>query len=263
MYGNIYAAGTLIDSSKYSVVKWDGISWSKLGIASAIPMTGPIWKIAADRIGNVYAAGFSENSSGSYYVAKWDGTSWSELGSDTNALNANGPIFSVVTDSNMNVYAAGAFSNSVGKSYVAKWNGSKWVELGTGSNGLNGNGEIYSVAISSAHVVFTGGNFTDSATQDEGTSYVAYYQMDKEDLPKIYDECLFEIFPNPCNNILNIQSDKSVWHMPYYITDLSGKIVNFGYIYDRHTVVNIASAPRGSYLFVIPEKKYCLKFEKR
>ena len=79
--GNIYTAGDFTNGSSWAngnkyVAKWDGISWSELGVGGLNGLTGysRINSICTDALGNIYAAGLFVNSSGNRYVAKYTQT---------------------------------------------------------------------------------------------------------------------------------------------------------------------------------------------
>jgi hypothetical protein len=109
--GNVYAAGNLdlFPSVNENVVKWDGTTWSNLGILN---VNGAILTMCFDINRNLYAGGYFTDTTGQGYIAKWDGTAWNELGTGTNALNANGAIFGVCTDAIGNIYTGGFFTDT-------------------------------------------------------------------------------------------------------------------------------------------------------
>ena len=139
--GNIYVGGFFTNGSgpglgKYYVAKFNGTSWSELGGLNALNANAPIFTLAVDIQGNVYAGGAFTNSSGRCYIAKWTAATntWSELGG-LNGLNANGAIHTIALDGSGNVYAAGSFT-TINRfvAYVARWNGTSWSPLGPAEN---------------------------------------------------------------------------------------------------------------------------------
>ena len=186
--GNLYAAGSFTDSTYWNqgypyVAKWNGTNWSELGTGSnKLKPNCPIRAIAADKQGNIYAAGqFTDSlpvlNGGHYYVAKWDGSHWSKLGTGSQAINANGSISHLTIDNIGNVYAIGGFTDSTiggqGHKYVAKWNGTTWSALGVGTNALLANGSINTIATDKNGNVYVAGTFTDSAVLSKGHPYIA------------------------------------------------------------------------------------------
>jgi len=164
---NLYAAGSFTDVAynigKRYVAKWDGNSWSQLGIAAnAINANATISCMSVDKDDSLYVGGAFTNASGKYYVAKWNGTSWRELGTGPNALNADGAIGTIAVDKLGNVYCGGNFRTDFTDYYVAKWNGTSWSKMISG--GRNGR--------------FIDPIF-DLATDKNDDVYVAsYYQVD-------------------------------------------------------------------------------------
>ncbi len=138
--------------------------WSELGGA---PFNNGIISIATDISGNVYAAGYF-NDSNKFYIGKWNGTEWNELG----GAPFNLQIESIAIDTGGNVYAGGDFTDANSKHYVAKWDGTSWSELG----GAPFNNQIVSIAIDASGNVYAGGDFTDANSKHyvakwDGTSW--------------------------------------------------------------------------------------------
>jgi hypothetical protein len=159
---NIYAGGRFETAGGVSanrIAKWDGASWSALGVG----MDDSVNAIAVNGT-DLYAVGFFFNAGGNTArgVAKWDGSSWSALGngafSDVWAIAVSGP----------DVYIAGGFSSACGgipAHYVAKWDGTSWSALGSGLNH-----RAFSLAISD-YKLYVGGEFT--AAGQKGCNFVA------------------------------------------------------------------------------------------
>lgn len=112
---NLYVIVYNTTTAIYSVVKWNGTTWSSLGNLNG---NSYISALAVDLNGNVYAGGNFTNASGKHFVAKWDGSNWEELGG-ANSLGANDEILALAIDSRGYVYAGGKFTNSSGEAYVA------------------------------------------------------------------------------------------------------------------------------------------------
>ena len=181
--GNIYVSGSFTDSitpyiGHHYVAKWDGTNWSRLGGYSHI-FNSSIRTMAADRWGNIYAAGNVSDTTlvslGHKCVYKWDGTNWSALGSGSHALpTGNYTIRHITVDRAGNVYAIGdGFTDANGNYFVEKWDGTSWDTLGKGSHALNANDIINTLVLDGAGNLYVGGNFTDSANSAHGSLYVA------------------------------------------------------------------------------------------
>ncbi len=176
---NVYAAGAFTNGSSWwngfeYVAKWDGVSWSELGVGgSSLNAHGTINSICIDRSGNVYAAGNFYNSYGESYVAKWNGSYWSELP----GLHANLFINSICVDDSMNIYAGGTFSDTAGHKYVAKWTQATntWSALGAGFDSAMTNAYITVVRVDDAFNVFAAVNFQHLASS---TSFTNIFKWD-------------------------------------------------------------------------------------
>ena len=168
--GNLYVYGGNTGTS-YSVEKWNGAAWTTVGAADSASnagiiadssnnlfrssgyiyeWTGSVWELinpvyamyqcylAADRIGNLYAARYNSTLS-KYVVYKWNGSLWSTLEADV--LGGN---YSMAVDSDNNVY----FSDY----YIRKWTGSDWVTIESEANyntryfAPDENGNLFSLA---------------------------------------------------------------------------------------------------------------------
>ena len=202
--------------------------------------------ICSDSSGNIYAAGYFDNSSGKKYVAKWDGTSWSELGG-LNGLAANSDIRSICSDASGNIYAAGDFINSAGKKYVAKWNGISWSELG-GLGGLSAGQGIFSICTDPSGNIYAGGHFVNSSPWFN--KYVAVYST-TTGLNLNEDVQNFIVFPNPARNKINVKADAKLLGSAYSLFDNAGRIVLSGLIISENTTVEIDNLSNGTYFFNI------------
>jgi len=146
-WGNVYAAGRFKDSvlpkGHYFVAKWDGFSWSELGIGgNALNADSTINLVTTDDLGNVYATGYFTNDSNKAYIAMWNGSSWSELSSGTNSLpiaslqNYN-QINALATSPSGKVYASFVIYDSL-NSYtgykIYEWYHASWHDIGSSSD---------------------------------------------------------------------------------------------------------------------------------
>ena len=127
--GNMYAGMTR------DVYKWNEatFSWNELGSGvnslRATLAVSAVNCIAADGLGNIYAAGTMNNAKGKLCVAKWNGIRWSILDNDTTSFNvtSNYGIISMAADKKGFVYVAGSYN---GAPYgISKWDGISWTKL--------------------------------------------------------------------------------------------------------------------------------------
>jgi len=161
--GNLYVGGSFTNvqvgavpfSAADYIAKWNGLTWSALGMGEAPAygaLNGDVNAIAISG-SDIYAGGSFHNvdNKGTVlntadYIAKFDGTDWSALGSngsDNGSLNAT---INAVVINGSNIYVGGNFSDVnnngsvlVAADHLAKWNGAAWSALG--NNGA-GNGSL-------------------------------------------------------------------------------------------------------------------------
>jgi hypothetical protein len=127
-------------------------------------MSGPIYALASDNAGTLYAGGSASNIDGNPaadFIAAFDGT-WRALGSGPGvgggAMNAS--VRALVSDG-VNVYAGGEASDIAGiagANRVARWDGT-WHAMG--SNYFSTPGSVRALA-RFGPFVFAGGNFLDA-----------------------------------------------------------------------------------------------------
>ena len=126
--GDLYAGGFFDTAGGVvanSIAKWNGITWSPLGVG--VPNSVSVLAVSG---ANVYAGGYTGRDD--YPIQKWNGSSWSSLPTlgTYNYINA----FAV---SGCDLYVGGSFSSAggVSASCIAKWNGNAWSPLGSGVSG--------------------------------------------------------------------------------------------------------------------------------
>jgi hypothetical protein len=195
--GDLYAGGEFTQAGAApasSIARWDGTSWSPMGIGPARPggTNNVVFALAVSG-SDVYVGGNFTTAGrvAASRVAKWNGTSWSPLGTGVDAtvyalaVSGNDALGAGMTGGNVSelavsgndLYAAGGFRTAGGVTAngIAKWNGTSWSALGTGSS----NGFISALAVSGADV-YVGGQFTaiggvtaNSIAKWNGTSWSA------------------------------------------------------------------------------------------
>ncbi len=130
------------------IAKWDGSDWSNVGSngggqgAISGGGGGPVYALAADGAGNLYAGGSFTNvfdGSGNPmpaadYLVKWNGGAWSALGSGSGGNGSLNNAVYALAISGTDVYVGGWFvdvsnggSTLTAADYIAKWNGSHLV----------------------------------------------------------------------------------------------------------------------------------------
>jgi hypothetical protein len=120
--------------------------------------SGPVYALAVDAAGNLYAGGDFTAAGGvsANRIAIWDGNAWSALGS-----GMNDPVNALAVDAAGNLYAGGRFTTAGGASanHIATWDGSAWSALGSGMDG-----PVYALAVDGAGNLYAGGGFTTAGT---------------------------------------------------------------------------------------------------
>lgn len=142
--GNLYIGGAFDavgNTAAYFVAKWDGSTWSSLGLG----MDNGVEAFAFSPDGSVYASGAfltATNDDGTAVnvngIAEWDGSQWWPLGDGVTGGVYGFFYVDALAVSGTNLYAGGYFSSMGGvpASYIAQWNGSEWSSLGSGLDGV-------------------------------------------------------------------------------------------------------------------------------
>ena len=208
-HGNIYAAGSFIDSlGYYYVAKWNGTTWAELGNDSnALHANGAIYALITDTTGHIYAAGDFYDTLGNFYIAKWNDSAWVELSNPALDQTAifGGPIYALTFDSLGNVYAAGAIPDTNGNFYhVVEWNGSRLsVADDNGTTPLYANAPVQALTSDLHGNIYAAGNFTDA----NSFMYVAEFTNTfPVGIAPVYTDHL-HIYPNPTSGIIYINAD--------------------------------------------------------
>jgi hypothetical protein len=139
-----------------NIAKWDGTTWSSVGIAANNGVDGTVLAIKVTGTDIIVGGSFSMAGEVSVNnIARWDGNVWSALGGGI----SDGDVRAIVNVGS-DFYVAGVF-NTVGgvtANNIAKWDGNNWSSLGTGaSNGLSG--PSYAMAAKD-DLLYIGGSFT-------------------------------------------------------------------------------------------------------
>jgi trimeric autotransporter adhesin len=180
----LYAGGDFTTAGGVAanrIAKWNGTSWSSLGMGSANGVNSAVLALTVFDDGSgegpaLYAGGDFTTAGGvtANRIAKWDGTSWSSLGtgSANGVSGGSSPVVRALTvfDDGLGggpaLFAGGDFTTAGGVSAnrIAKWNGTSWSSLGTGSaNGVNSTVRALTVfddGSGGGPALFAGGFFT-------------------------------------------------------------------------------------------------------
>jgi hypothetical protein len=156
----LYAAGGMVtadDAPASRIARWDGTSWSALGMGLSAPFPGfaEVMALAVFDSGagaELYVGGYFTragilNANG---IAKWNGKRWSRVGNGTASAGCRVQALTVFDDgSGPALYAGGLFSSIGGTAArgIARWNGTSWSALGGGFSSYFGNpGSVESLA---------------------------------------------------------------------------------------------------------------------
>jgi len=179
----LYAGGDYLTAGGVTangIAKWDGTSWSALGVG----MPGFFESVLALAVFDdgsgpaLYAGGHFQSAGGvpANHIAKWDGSGWSALGSGVAGVaTASTPYVSclqVFDDGNgPRLYAGGDFTTigGVPANRIAKWDGSSWSALDSGVSE-----SVWALTVFDAGdgpALFAGGQF--GVAFDSGDGYLA------------------------------------------------------------------------------------------
>ncbi|HET9280171.1 MAG TPA: T9SS type A sorting domain-containing protein, partial [Flavitalea sp.] len=155
--GELYVAGAHIGgggvAQSFSILKWNGLSWSTLITMDAgLTLDGALGDILSMTVynGELYVAGMCFgmmiDSVLTSQIAKWNGTNWSAVGTGINAGSSplggdsDGSTYTYVkclAVYNGALYAGGRFSyaDTIATTNIAKWDGNNWSGLQQGVYG--------------------------------------------------------------------------------------------------------------------------------
>jgi hypothetical protein len=115
------------------LAKWDGQSWSSVGIPFNLQSNQFIWSLATHEGFLIAGGDFAGAGNPGNRVARFNGTSWQGMGAGfSDRVRALGVH-------NAELFASGKFVDVQGKDFlrrIALWNGSSWVSVGEGLNGV-------------------------------------------------------------------------------------------------------------------------------
>ncbi len=161
---DLYAGGSFTTAGGVSancIAKWNGSSWSALGLGMGYGSWTYTPRVDALAVSgsDLYAGGYFTNAGGiaAHCIAKWDGSSWLPLGS-----GMGGDVYALAV-AGSNLYVGGRFTTAGGSAAtnIAKWNGSNWSALGSGLDGPGGDWGPYVNALAvSGSALYAGGYFT-------------------------------------------------------------------------------------------------------
>ena len=159
------------------IARWNGESWSTLGIGPSNGTDGPVLSLHNSN-SLLYVGGYFNYAGGkrANNIAVWDGAHWFTVG--TGAENGvNNSVYALTSVDGV-IYLGGKFTRagSHHARYVVRWDGNEWLPLGgAGSNGVNYS--VYALAPDEWGRVYVGGAF--SATSSDSASRIALWDRER------------------------------------------------------------------------------------
>lgn len=146
------------DTPERRVMRWDGASWSQLGV----DFDNWVSDVVALPGGDLLVGGgfLSVGGAPMEYLSRWNGTSWQPFANGAaNALD--GDVRSIAVRPNGNVIVGGTFTNagSVAARRIAEWDGANWTAFGTGIGG-----NVNALLVHPSGDVYAGGQFSIAGT---------------------------------------------------------------------------------------------------
>ena len=210
------------------VARWDGTQWSSLGGG----ILGDSWVDAMMVYkGDLYVGGYFYEHHGNAgdFIMRWDGESWSDVAGGLQGLTptGNAQVHSLcIYNDELWVGGVQSYAGGIPSKYISKWDGEKWCGIETNiddrvmrftvynnmmyvAGGFDTIGNIHSPYIAK----WIGGNYVDTCgTATEINEYI---------LPSESTT----IFPNPANDVLNIETgiDNAVPSVEVF--DITGKLI--------------------------------------
>ena len=145
----LFAGGAFMTAGGVSVnrvAKWDGTTWSALGLGmndSVVALTVFDDDAEGPNPPALYVGGGFSNSGGATlnHVAKWDGSAWSALGGGVNKSVSDLEVFDDDAEgpNPPALYVGGSFTvaENVYANGMARWNGTTWSHVGNGVGGVD------------------------------------------------------------------------------------------------------------------------------
>jgi len=202
------------NSQKLTVKKFNNTNWVTVGTENFSTGLADYISLAINSLGVPYVAYGDGSIGGEATVATFNGSAWTTVGSSG---FSTGSIASMQIKFDNNVPYV-AFSN-IGTTYktdVMKFDGSNWVGVGTPNLLANGwafshDMEIYNGII---YVSYIDGNKATTITYDNTVSLKETFDSDINKLT---------IFPNPVNDILQVDSEFEIQKIS--ISSVDGKFI--------------------------------------
>lgn len=276
-----HSPGTRADTY---LVKYDvngNAVWAKSGIGTDlfVKTTG----VATDAMGNIIVTGnyegnltfdgitLTNNGGSDIFTVKYDTDGqliWAKAAGGTSMDQAG----SVRTDSNGSVYISGSYSSgtvdfgngkivsksgAVRDAYIAKYNADGTTAFADSTSG-NFQEEGNTVAVSAQGDIYMGGLFSGTISfggtmlnsNGDNDVYVAKW---KDSTLGVIEHTIpqMSVYPNPASQGITLKISPDTVGSTYYITDVTGKIIQEGGLQQEKNQVDISTLSKGLYLLRI------------
>ncbi len=251
----LYVAGNFEGDTLKEIARWNGTQWLSVGGG----IGGDSWvESMVVYKGYLYVGGYfyEQNCNAGNFIMRWDGEEWSDVGGGVQGTypQSNGQIHGMCIY-NDELWVGGVFKYAGGVSakYIAKWDGEKWCSMENElQNPILGfedyNNELYMFGgnplFNTMNIPYiakwTGGSYVDSCSTP--TNIIEVIQEENEII----------VYPNPANNILNINCEKEIETIKIY--NQTGQLVLQTKANTQKQSIDISDLPVGSYFIRIVGK---------
>ena len=247
--GNIYVGGNIkskINDSQ-NIYKWNGTTWSEIGSGTNMKVFNSntfFSSIGVTPSGYIYVGTDGKDLNDKYYISQWDGTSWNQL-----PVEKDGYASFVHVDYNGNVYAPFVErKDNNEKNNIKRWNGTTWNQVAN----LDVNNSIDVMYSDKKGNLFVAGYFTNKYSN----RFVATLNNASSPLSVVrgtYADNNIKIYPNPSQDIVNIDVPADLIGTSYYIYDSKAILHSSGIIAAGSTTLNIDNLSTGLYFIKLGE----------
>jgi len=272
--GYFNQAGTIAANN---IAKWNGTTWSTLGVGFPSSVSSTIYKICVTSLGVYNSELYAGNSTAG--ISKWNGVNWSAVGGGIPNVG-NGNIVTAMCVYNNKLILSGNFgvNNKPGNldiNNVAAWDGANWYYVGgngfgNGLNGLQALGigtpgllnlsVIRGLIVYNSDLYATGGIMNSLPFQVPVINFNNICKFSgaisigvKENSPSF----LSTISPNPSKGEYTFEGLSEKYTIEIF--DVTGRIIYSNYIDQNNNTVNLTGKYPGVYIYKILNKENVIK----
>ena len=254
---NVYAAGNFTDStSRVFVAKWSNALNKWIHLPVVIDTVGIIGEvitaIVLDTLNQIYIGfEFYDAYGNDCNVYKYMDNNWNKLGT----LNRKSSTNVLCIDKQNNLYATECLPNNIHIYNVYLWNeiSATWTVVGDSNNSLVFNGVIGAMCLDNNNNIYAAGSLVDSITNQ---NYVVKYRNNTKVEPLNRGNETINVYPNPVQDELFINTKTIGDEIAYYLYDLSGKILMRGKLLGNDTTIGMQDLPIGVYLLKVNDETF-------